>query len=133
MTYERQRFTAPDGTKLVVIAESDYERLVLEAALDEDARDIRAADQSRVESDARYPAVVVDHIIAGMTPVAAWRTYRDMTQARLGEIAGVHQTAIARLEKRVAGKPQPLGRWTTRQAIARALDVPVSALDPLDD
>lgn len=127
MTYH-QSFTAPDGTKLVVLSRADYDRLL--AASGEDAGDIQAADTARADPT-RYPAAVVDRILAGKTPVAAWRAYRGMTQSRLAEAAGMIQAGIARLEHLSDGK-MPWGRYQTRAAIAAALEIPVAALDPLD-
>lgn len=132
MIYQPQHFEAPDGTALVIITRDEYEQL---RALtpDEDAADVRAADATRAASDVRYPASVVDAILAGGTPLAAWRMYRNLSQAELARRCGLAQTAISRLERKVDGQPQPTGRRATRQAIARALDVPLAALEPLDD
>lgn len=132
MTYEPQRFTAPDGTAMVVLPASDYERLLAAAAPDEDARDVRAAERALAASDVRYPDTVVGHILAGHSPIAAWRMYCGLSQAQLARRAGLAQTAISRLERTQDGR-LPLGRRETRAAIARVLDIPVAALDPLED
>lgn len=127
MTYQPQRIVAPDGTELVVMRAQDYARLVA-AAGDEDARDIRLADRARRDDDARYPAPVADAILAGMTPLRAWREHRGISQADLARLAGVTATALSKIES-----AKRIGRPGTRRAIASALDVPVSALDSLDD
>lgn len=129
MTYQPQSFVAPDGTEMVVITRADYERLALLAASD-DALDLAAARAALAESDARYPAAVVDAILAGTSPMAAWRHYRGLSQAALAAKAGVSQTGIARLEQSRQGA-FPEGRRATRAAIAAALDVPVSAIEPI--
>jgi DNA-binding XRE family transcriptional regulator len=125
MTYRPQRIVAPDGTEMVVIRASDYDQLVAAAALDED---IRHADRVLGRDDARYPTSVVDAILAGASPLRAWREYRGFSQVALAQRAGITATALNKIE---AGKRE--GRALTRRAIARALDVPISALDPLDD
>lgn len=134
MTYQPQHIEAPDGTPLVVITLRDYERLIGSAEGDtEDARDNAAADRALAESDARYPAPVVDAILAGATPIAAWRRYRGLSQSALAAAARIGQTAVARLEKQRKGAlSMPYGRRATREAIAVALKVPLDALDPID-
>lgn len=132
MTYQPQRIEAPDGTELVVITRDEYDRL-LDAGGDEDARDARLADAARAESEVRYPAPVMDALLAGDTPVAAWRKHRGMSQADLAAKTGMTQAGVSRLETRRDGRATPLGRMATRRSLASALDVPVAALDPLDD
>lgn len=127
MTYQPQRIIAPDGTELVVMRAQDYARLVA-AAGDEDACDIRLADRARRDDEARYPASVADAILAGVAPMRAWREYRGISQADLARLAGVTATALSKIES-----AKRIGRPGTRRAIAKALDVPVSALDSLDD
>ena len=117
MTYHPQRITAPDGTALVVITEADYLALI-------DASDIAAADRAVAESDFTIPVEVLDGIMAGDTPIAAWRVYRDMTQDALAKSAGMLQPALARIEA-PGGKP----RKTTLDKLAAALGVPSWALE----
>ena len=124
-----QTLTAPDGSQMVVLSRADFDRLVSMA--EDDARDIRAADRAGADP-VRYPAAVVDAILDGVSPVAAWRTYRRMTQAELAGRAGIGQTGIARLETKRNGR-YGRGRVETRSAIAAALDIPIEALDPVDD
>lgn len=118
MNYRPQSFDAPDGTPLVVITRAEYDRLIA-AALDEDTRDDLIADRALAEGDARYPAAVVEAMIAGKSPVAAWRAHRSLTQADLAVLAGVTQAAISRIE---SGGPDGSrsGSVDTRRAIARA-------------
>ena len=123
-------FIAPDGTELAVITRAELNRL---RSADDDAADRDAADSARDESDVRYPAPVLDAMLAGESPIAAWRKYRGLSQAALADRSDITQAAISRLEQSSADRPQPLGRRITRQAIARALDVPLEALEPLDD
>jgi DNA-binding XRE family transcriptional regulator len=131
MTYHPQRITTPDGTALIVLTEHEYERLLAEAGLDQDARDIRSADRALAESSVRYPEEVVEAMLEGVTPLAAWRRFRGLSQSALAKASGLSQTGVARIERGRAG--EVLGRRATRQALARALDVPLAALDPIDD
>ena len=132
MSYQPQHIEAPDGTELVVITRTEYERLRASVHDSDDAREVQAADAARAESDVRYPATVMDAMLAGATPIAAWRKYRKLSQAELADRAGVTQTAISRLERSGKDGLQPLGRRATRQAIARALNLSLAALEPLD-
>lgn len=129
MKYQPQSFVAPDGTEMVVMTRADYDRLAL-LANDEDALDIAAAQAALAESDARYPAAVVEAILAGASPLAAWRRYRGLSQQALADKAGISQTGIARLERRRKGQ-FPEGRRTTRAAIAAALGIAVSAIEQI--
>ncbi|MBX9814633.1 MAG: hypothetical protein A4S12_10945 [Proteobacteria bacterium SG_bin5] len=126
-----QSFTAPDGTEMVVLTRAEYDRLAALAG-EEDALDLAAARAALAESDARYPGPVVDALLEGASPIAAWRRYRGLTQEQLARAAGISQTGIARLERR-HGRGFPEGRRATRIAIAEALRLPLSALDPIDE
>lgn len=129
MKYAPQHFVAPDGTDMVVMRARDYEALLAAVEVDEDARDIAAADAARAASDVLYPSQVVDDVLAGSSILAAWRRYRGMSQAELARRAELSQSAISMLEKR----PNAYGRRASRIALARALDIPLAALDPLED
>ncbi|KQM13838.1 helix-turn-helix domain-containing protein [Novosphingobium sp. Leaf2] len=120
MTYHAQKITAPDGTALVVITEADYRALI-------DAADIMAADRAVAESDFTIPSEVVDGILAGATPIAAWRVHRDMTQDALAKASGMLQPALARVEARGSK-----ARKATLEKLADALQVPVWALEMPD-
>lgn len=120
MNIQPQKITTPDGSTLIVLAESDYLALL-------DASDIAAADRALAESDFTVPGTVVDAMLAGKSPVAVWREYRGMTQAALAERAGLLQPSLARIE---AGKGQ--ARAKTLAQLATALEVPVWALDGRD-
>ncbi len=97
----------------------DYE-LLRDAA--EDALDLAAAYEGRASIDAEgaIPAEVDAAIRGGKHPIAAWRRYRNMTQAALADTAGLTQAAIARIEALDPGR----GRGETLDAIAKALDAP---------
>lgn len=122
-------FSLATGGDFVVLPRREFDRLV--AAAHADAQAIRAADRARADP-ARYPAAVADAILRGVSPVAAWRAYRKMTQAELAVASGIGQTGIARLETKRNGRTG-YGRKATREAIAHALNIPLSALEPLDD
>ncbi len=70
------------------------------------------------------PNEVVGYMVKdGMTAIAAWRRHLGLTQAEVAERLGITQPAYAQQE--AAERP----RRTTRERIAKALDIPVRLLD----
>lgn len=125
MGKEPQTFEAPDGTKMVVLPQADYERLV---DLADETEDIRVAGEimSRIEAgEGTVPGEVVSNIfVDGLHPIAAWRKYRDLSQAELARKASLSQVWVSRIESGSGhGTPK------TRKKIAEALDAPLWALD----
>jgi hypothetical protein len=74
MTYQPQHIVSPEGVPLVVITKDEFDRL---RALDgdEDAIDLALA-RAALRDDTRYPADVMDRILDGDSPIAAWRKHR---------------------------------------------------------
>jgi transcriptional regulator with XRE-family HTH domain len=128
MGYEPQRFTAPDGTEMVVMRAVDFERL---RALAEDAEDVIAAEATLARiaaGEGTVPGEVLDLMLdKGLSPVAAWRRYRGISQAELARRAGLSQVWVSRIE---AGGGH--GTPTTRQKLAAALEAPVWALETME-
>lgn len=124
MKHEPQFITAPDGSRLVILAEAVYLALI---EADEDARDTAAAvaGLESIGRDGAIPSDVAYAMLDGANPVAAWRAYRGLSQAQLADAAGLTQAAVARIEKAAPGA----GRASTRKAIAAALDAPLWSLD----
>lgn len=100
-------------------------RAVCEAVrmMRDDADDLTAAIKGRASIDAEgaIPGEVSLAIRTGRNPVAAWREYRTMSQAKLADAVGCTQAAIARIE----GATGSAGRIETRRRIAEALDAPL--------
>ncbi|UAJ09562.1 helix-turn-helix domain-containing protein [Glacieibacterium megasporae] len=63
----------------------------------------------------------------GLSPLAAWRRYRGLSQAALAEMAAISQVWVGRIE---AGGGY--GSPATRRKLAAALGVEVWALDDPD-
>jgi transcriptional regulator with XRE-family HTH domain len=125
MRYEPQTFSAPDGTEMVILPASEFERLKL---LAEDAEDVAEAQTilARIEAgEGTMPGEVLDMILDDERhPVAAWRRYRGLSQAALARKTGLSQVWISRIE-RGGG----YGSRATRQRLAEALDAPAWALE----
>ncbi|HET9067973.1 MAG TPA: helix-turn-helix transcriptional regulator, partial [Amaricoccus sp.] len=79
-------------------------RAEFEAMLErlENLEDALAVEAFRKEfgtgPEAFIPEVVADRLLDGEVPLRAWRTYRGLTQAALGELAGVSRPMIADIE-----------------------------------
>jgi DNA-binding XRE family transcriptional regulator len=125
MTYEPQKFQAPDGTEMVVLRAADYERLVDLADEGEDVIEALKV-RARIEAgEGTAPGDVVRAMIVdGLHPIAAWRRYRGLSQAALARRSGLSQVWISRIE-RGGGH----GSRDTRHKLATALDAPVWALE----
>ncbi|HEV2570088.1 helix-turn-helix transcriptional regulator [Sphingomonas sp.] len=125
MTYHPQRFTAPDGTEMVVLRAEDWERLRAYAEDEEDVREA-GATLARIEAgEGTVPGDVVKlMVVDGLKPLAAWRRYRGYSQAELARRAGLSQVWVNRIE---AGGGY--GSRATRRKLAEALGAPVWALD----
>jgi len=125
MNYQPQHFTAPDGTDMIVLRAEDYERLL---TLAEDGEDVTEglAIQARIAAgEGTVPGEVVHMMIVDdVTPLAAWRRYRGLSQAALARLAGLSQVWVSRIE-RGGG----YGSRETRRRLAAALDAPVWALE----
>jgi len=125
MGYEPQYFIAPDGTKMVVLTAAEFERL---RDLADDAEDVVAArvQLERIrQGEQGVPGEVVAFMINDeMSPIAAWRKYRGMSQTDLAEKAGCSQVWLSKIESGAAR-----GAAKLRRAIATALDAPLWSIE----
>lgn len=125
MGYEPQHFTAPDGTKMVVLTAAEFERL---RELAEDAEDVIAAtlQLERIrQGEGTMPGEVLAFIINDeMSPIGAWRKYRGMSQAELAAKAACSQVWLSKIESGAAR-----GTAKLRRAIADALDAPFWSIE----
>ena len=128
MGYEPQKYTAPDGTEMVVLPAADFERLRL---LAEDGEDVLATREQLARlraGEGAVPGPVVDRMLdEGLSPIAAWRKYRGMTQVELATAAGCTQAWLSQLESGARH-----GRPKFRKALAKALNAPLWSLDDDD-
>jgi DNA-binding XRE family transcriptional regulator len=125
MTYEPQTFSAPDGTEMVILPAAEYARLKLLAEDAEDLTTALAAEARIAAGEGTMPGEVLNMILdEGMSPVAAWRRYRGLSQAALARLAGLSQVWVGRIE---AGGGY--GSRATRRKLAEALNAPPWALE----
>jgi DNA-binding XRE family transcriptional regulator len=125
MRYEPQTFSAPDGTEMVILPAAEFARLKLLAQEGEDLAEAQKV-LARIEAgEGTIPGEVLDLILdKGLHPVAAWRKYRDLSQAALARKASLSQVWVSRIE-RGGG----YGSRETRRKLAAALDAPIWALE----
>ena len=125
MGYEPQHFTAPDGTKMVVLTAAEFDRL---RELAEDAEDVIAAtlQLERIrQGEQGVPGEVVGFMLNdGLSPIAAWRKFRGLSQADLAARAGCSQVWLSKIESGAAR-----GAAKLRRAIATALDAPLWSIE----
>ena len=128
MRHEPQSFAAPDGTEMVILTAAEYTRLRMLAGEAEDVTDARTVAAGIAAGDGTMPGPVLAYMLDdGLSPIAAWRRYRGMSQAELAGRAGLSQVWISRIE---AGGGH--GTPATRRKLAKALDAPVWALESED-
>ena len=94
-------FTTPNGERMAILAQEDYEALV-EAS--EETADHRAIDRfndrfSQAEEEF-LPSECVQRMIDGESPVRVWRDYRQLSLAMLANAAGIDVVVLADIENR---------------------------------
>ncbi|HEY0014306.1 MAG TPA: helix-turn-helix transcriptional regulator [Allosphingosinicella sp.] len=115
------------GQKMAVLPVADYERLLDLAEDRSDALAAAAAEQRRRDGEEYLPAAMVDNILAGESPLRAWRSYRGVTQRDLSAAAGISHNFLSNLE---AGKRR--GAPDVWRKLAGALNVTVDDIIPED-
>jgi len=110
--------------EMITIPLEEYRRLQGAAA---DLDDLRAYDRVTADLAAGreelLPAEMVRRMVAGEAPLRVWREHRGLTQAALGEAAGVNRVQIAEIE---AGRKS--GSVETVRRLAQALGVAIEDL-----
>lgn len=109
---------------MVTIPRSEYDRLL---GLAQDLADLQSFDRARAQlasgEDELIPAAFADRLMVGENPLRVFRDLRGLTQAALGDRAGVNRVTVAEIE---TGRKQ--GSIATLRALATALDVTLDDL-----
>ena len=110
--------------EMVTIPRDEYDRL---RAAAEDLADLQTYDRAKAAlaagEDELIPVDYVNRLLNGENPLRVYRDLRGMTQAVLGEKAGVGRVTVAEIE---TGRKQ--GSITTLRALANALGVTLDDL-----
>ena len=117
-------FTTPNGERMAILAQDDYEALV-EAS--EEAVDHRAVDRfrdriSRGEEEF-LPRESVQRMIDGESAVRVWRDHRKLSPTMLAEAAGIDVVALHDIENRTVE-----AKIGTLKRVAEALRVSLDDL-----
>lgn len=119
-----QIITTPNGDRLVILPEAEYERL-REAA--EMTADVIAYDRAKRRladgDDELVPMEIVDRLLAGDNPIRVWREYRGLSLKRVAEKIGIAQPYLSQME---TGKRA--GTVETLSKIAAVLGVSIDDL-----
>ncbi|KMO36898.1 XRE family transcriptional regulator [Methylobacterium variabile] len=119
-----QRIKTPAGDTLIVLAETDYQKL-LDAAEDNADRLAVAEFRHRLATgdEELIPAAVVDRLLSDENRVRVWREHRGLNAAALAEQAGLSQAFLSQIE---TGKRD--GTIDTYRKIAAVLNVSLDDL-----
>ena len=119
-----QTIVSPSGETLVVLSKADYVRLVEAAEEATDAADHQSFRRRLAASDEELlPAAMVDRLLGGENPIRVWREHRQLTTAKLAEMAGIARPFLAQLE---TGKRD--GTVDTLRRLAQALGITIDDL-----
>lgn len=66
--------------------------------------------EPRAPDDTDYPDVVLAHMIAGKSPLTAWRLHRRLTLAQLAELYGCSPRNIVQLEESATLRPKTIAK-----------------------
>ena len=103
-----------DGVPVAaVLPWNDYQRLL-------------ALTPTEINMAAGIPHAVVEMVVAGNSPIKAWRRYLDLTQVQAAAKIGVTQGAYAQMEKTRNSQK------ATLQKVAKAFDIEFDQLDMED-
>lgn len=95
-----QIITTPNGERMVLLPEADYQRLVAAA---EDAVDLAAVKDFRkalaAGEEELLPDAMVARLLDGESPIRVWREHRGLSVTELAAKAGLSQPYLSQIEK----------------------------------
>ncbi|NML10071.1 helix-turn-helix transcriptional regulator [Sphingobium sp. AR-3-1] len=113
------------GQKIAMLPIEDYQRLVDIAEDRADGMAAVDAEHRRVEGEEYVPVEVIDKIMAGDSPLRAWRKYRNLTLQQLGLKAGITSAYLSDLER--GNNQGSIGTWIR---LAESLTLSLSDIAP---
>ena len=120
MNLKPQTFRAPDGTEMVILTKSEFDRLIRLA--EEDEEDVAIFDERMAElkndNASILPAEVSQMMLRGDSLLKALRKWRNLNQLDMVPLTGLTQGYISDLE---SGKKK--GSHETLRSIAKALNI----------
>jgi len=119
-----QKLETIGGETLVVLPQSEYEKMIEALEEREDEKSIRIFEQKLAAGAEEYiPSEMVERFIAGENPIKVWRKYRGLSIRKLADMIGLSPSFLSQIE---AGKKE--GAVSTYKKIAEALKVTVDDL-----
>lgn len=103
-----------------VLAWSDYVGLLGEEAMTDEA----LFDLAEAAQEERFPAEVVDRLLAGENPIRVFRRYRGLTQEKLARMVGMNPVYLSQIERRRGRR----GSLDLNRRLAKALGVDLDDL-----
>ena len=99
-----QVIVTPNGERLVVLPEAEYQILVEPAEDAADLEAIRRFDIALAAGDEELiPSEIVDRLLNGENKVRVWREFRGLTQEETAVRAGISAARLARTRERLGG------------------------------
>lgn len=121
---ELQKIETNGAAELVVLARSDYDRLIERLEDAEDIASAKAFEAAEARGEVEFvPWELVKRLHHGDHPVTVWRDHRGLTQKALAAQAGMTAAQLSEIEK---GKKS--GSVATLKKLAVALQVTVDDL-----
>lgn len=115
-----QKIVTPHGETLVVLSLKEYERLLDQADVASASAVMHDVETGR---DEMVPVDFVEKIVAGASPLRAWRELRGLTGKELAERAGLSAAYVSEME---TGKKD--GSISAIKRIAEILKVDIDDL-----
>jgi DNA-binding XRE family transcriptional regulator len=119
-----QYITTPEGERLVVLPEADYEAL-RDLAEDHADRETVGAFRNALAAgrEELVPAAFADRLMDGENKIRVWREYRGLTARDLAERAGISAAYLSQIESGLRD-----GSFDTIKRIAAALNISLDDL-----
>ncbi len=117
-------FTTPNGEEMIVLSRKDYEALIQRIEDLEDSLSIADFERKLAAGEEELvPAVYVNRMSEGESPIRVWRDFRGMSAKDLAAAAGISTAFLSEIE---TGKKD--GSIATLKAIADALKIDLDDL-----
>ena len=119
-----QTITTPNGERLVVLSEADFDRMREAAEMVADVAAFDEAERRLASGESELiPLEIAERLLAGENPIRVWREHRGLTIKQLAEQIGCAPPYLSQVE---TGKRD--GTVDTLRKIAGALNVTIDDL-----
>lgn len=120
-------FITPGGEEMVILSRKDYDALLRQVELAEDAEDLQSIRQYEASAATGQqeviPAEFVRRLVEGENPVRVWRDFRKLSAKEVATVAGISAAYLSEIE---TGKKE--GSVSVLRNIAKVLHVELEDL-----